>query len=237
MTGPAAELKEYWIGIGDIHEDVSMLARIPGLSGARGVIVSGDLTTAGGVARARRVLEALRACNPVVYAQIGNMDTAEVTGYLEGEGVNIHRRALRLAEAGESPDGRLPEIGMMGLGYSSPTPFKTPSEAPDAVLGAWLDETWREAKAFERLLLVSHDPPFGTEADMIGKGAHVGSEAVRNFVEKVQPDVCLTGHIHESRVCTRLGRTVLVNPGPLASGGYALLWREADGLKASLEKM
>ena len=41
--------------MGDIHDDVSMLGRIPDLAAAAGVIVSGDLTIKGGAAAARRV--------------------------------------------------------------------------------------------------------------------------------------------------------------------------------------
>ena len=43
--------------------------------------------------------------------------------------------------------------------------------------------------------------------------AHVGSTAVREVIEDVQPILSLHGHIHESRAAVRIGRTLAVNPG------------------------
>jgi hypothetical protein len=48
----------------------------------------------------------------------------------------------------------------------------------------------------------------------------VGSRAVRRFIEQYQPLLCLTGHIHEAAGMDRIGRTVIVNPGPIARGGF-----------------
>lgn len=72
-------------------------------------------------------------------------------------------------------------------------------------------------------MLAVHTPPKGSLCDRLGNGAHVGSPAVRAFIEAVQPDVCLCGHIHESRAVDRIGRTVVVNPGALGAGGYAVV--------------
>jgi Icc-related predicted phosphoesterase len=128
----------------------------------------------------------------------------------------------------------LPEIGIMGVGGSTPTPFSTPSEYEDEQIGAWLEQTYAAAQSFPLLVLVSHTPPYDTGADRIGSGAHVGSRAVRAFIERAQPDVCVTGHIHESRALDRLGKTVFVNPGAFGAGGYARLTRSAAGLDVAL---
>ena len=47
----------------------------------------------------------------------------------------------------------------------------------------------------------------------------VGSHAIRESIEEVQPVVALCGHIHESRATSKLGRTVVVNPGSQYPGG------------------
>lgn len=219
MTTP----RPYWIGIGDVHGHTANLRRIPEMPGAAGVIVSGDLTIKGGVDAAREVTRAIAQVNPHILAQIGNMDYAPVQSWLDGQGMGIHARAVELA----------PGLGLMGVGWSGPTPFGTPSEAPDEQLGRWLDQTFEQAKRFPHLVLVSHTPPHGTAADVVGHGAHVGSPAVRAFIERTQPEVCLTGHIHESRSVDRIGRTLVVNPGDLASGGYVLI--AYDGEKATAE--
>ena len=70
-------------------------------------------------------------------------------------------------------------------------------------------------------VLVTHQPPRETIADRVHGGAHVGSRAVRAFIERHRPAVCFTGHIHEGRGVDSIGPTKVVNPGP-ARGGYAL---------------
>lgn len=210
--GNTVKYDKYWIGIGDIHGDPGNVARIPGVAEAAGVVVSGDLTTHGGVDAARRVIDAVRRANPVVLAQIGNMDTAAVGRWLEDEGLSIHGQARELA----------PGVGLVGVGCSSPTPFGTPSEVPDERLGELLEQALARAGQWDATLLVAHDPPHGTTTDLVGT-RHVGSRAVRAFVERVQPDVCLSGHIHESRALDFVGRTAVVNPGMLAQGGYAVI--------------
>lgn len=63
-----------------------------------------------------------------------------------------------------------------------------------------------------------HAPPFGTSLDVLLSGEHIGSTAVRKFIEKTQPRLTLHGHIHESpqvtgEVIDRIGKTVCVNQG------------------------
>jgi len=214
----------YWIGIGDIHDDVAVLSRLPGLSGAAGGIISGDLTIRGGVASAKRVIEAVRGHNPVLMAQIGNMDKAEIDDYLTGEGINIH------ATGRVTPEG----VGFFGCGWSTPTPFGTPSEAGEERIAAWLDAAYAAVAHCSRLVMVCHTPPFDTAADVVGSGTHVGSAVVRAFIERVQPDVCLTGHIHEARALDAIGRTTIINPGALAQGGFARLELGPEGMTAAL---
>lgn len=73
-----------------------------------------------------------------------------------------------------------------------------------------------------------HAPPYGTELDLIEVGKsryqglpldpHVGSTAIRRFIEAEQPPLTLHGHVHLSYKLsgqrqTRLGRTICLNPG------------------------
>jgi Icc-related predicted phosphoesterase len=214
----------FWIGIGDIHEQPLNIRFIPELSKAAGVIVSGDLTNRGRKASAEKTLSEIRRINPVVYAQIGNMDFKEVDDYLEEQGVNIHARGLDLGHG----------VGIMGVGYSNPTPFGTPSEVPDDQIALWLDQAHEQIRNLPHLLLVAHNPPFGTATDKVRGGVSVGSRAVRKFIERVQPEVCLTGHIHEAKAVDAIGRTVIINPGQLVGGGYALIRLTDNGLEADL---
>lgn len=211
----------YWIAFGDIHDDLSRLDDITELPGAAGVIVTGDITFAGGIRQAEKALGAIAGKTPALLAQIGNMDKAEITGWLEEKGWNLHRRAKILC----------PGVIAFGAGCSSFTPFNTPSEHPEETLLEWMEEAYEEAlrlareSAFSetRLAFVSHSPPLASNCDRLGDGTPVGSAAVREFIEKRQPDLCLCGHIHESRAEDHIGRTHVINPGALVAGGYVLL--------------
>jgi Icc-related predicted phosphoesterase len=48
--------EKFWIGFGDIHEDLSLVVEIPDLADANGVIISGDITNRGGIRRASEFL-------------------------------------------------------------------------------------------------------------------------------------------------------------------------------------
>jgi len=215
---------KFWIGIGDIHEDISLLNDIPGLTDAAGIIISGDITNRGGRRRANQLLKSVSAINSNIYAQIGNMDRAEITDYLDEKGWNIHAKGKQLAE----------DIGIMGVGYSTPTPFRTPSEVPDAMLGKWLSIGYEQIKHLPKLILVAHDPPFGSKAAELPSGENVGNKSVLEFIRRVQPDICITGHIHEADSEDYIGKTKVINPGMLCMGGYALVQLKEDKLEAKL---
>ncbi|MDY7001940.1 MAG: metallophosphoesterase [Thermodesulfobacteriota bacterium] len=217
----------FWIGFGDIHDDAAKAREIPGLNRAEAVIISGDLTTHGGPAQAKAVLGTVADVNPKIWAQIGNMDRPEIESLLEDRGMNIHVKGFELA----------PGIGIMGVGTSSPTPFGTPSEYPDTQLAAWLARAYERVRDFERLLLVAHDPPRGTKTDRLPSGQHVGSLAVREFIERVQPEICLTGHIHEAKAEDFIGRTKVINPGMLSQGGYVVIGLKDNELVAELRTL
>ena len=227
----------YWIVFGDVHDDLSGLGGIPELAGAEGIIVTGDITFAGGVKKAEKVMEAIAASVPRVYAQVGNMDKPEVTGWLEERGWNLHAKGRTL----------FPGVVAVGVGTSPPTPFNTPGEYPEEQLMEWMEAGLAEGKkllagqeslfpdAGERIVLVSHAPPYGTACDRLGNGTPVGSSAVREFIEKHRPALCLCGHIHESRGTDYLGAAHILNPGPLSEGGYVILSLEGADRAAQLK--
>lgn len=47
-------------------------------------------------------------------------------------------------------------------------------------------------------IYVFHAPPYNTKLDMISPAIHIGSSAIRTFIEEHQPLLTLHGHIHES---------------------------------------
>ena len=232
MTGTATP-SPYWLAFGDIHDDLSRFASFPDLHGTSGVLVTGDMTLAGGAAQALRVLEPIARAVPALFAQIGNMDKHDVNNMLDEKDWNLHARAREL----------FPGVYALGVGASPPTPFNTPSEYAEERLAEWMEEARAEAGCLAaaagvnapRLVLIAHAPPYASACDRLRSGAPVGSTAVRDFIEKYQPDICICGHIHESRAHDRIGTTEVINPGDFGSGGYAVLrYAEDTGLSAEL---
>ncbi len=71
----------------------------------------------------------------------------------------------------------------------------------------------------KKTIFVIHAPPWNTNLDMVyPDGSHIGSKAVREFIEREQPMLTLHGHAHESYEITGqfkevVGKTVSINPG------------------------
>ena len=217
----------HFIAFGDVHESTGLIRAIPGLAEADGVIITGDITNRGGFDAIDRVFRAVAAVNPRIHAQPGNMDTDAVQTYLAERDADIHLRVRELA----------PGLGLMGVGLSTPTPFGTPGEVSESTLGRWLDETYLLAKGFDHLICAIHEPPINTGLDKLGNGQHVGSPGVRAFIERVQPALVVTGHIHEATGADRIGRTPVVNPGMLAGGGFVRINFDGRTVTAELARI
>jgi len=215
---------KFWIAFGDIHEDLTLLDDVPNLAAADGVIISGDITNRGGTQRASELLNNIFKINPNIYALIGNMDRSEITSYLDEKGWNIHATGRQIAEG----------VGIMGVGYSTPTPFMTPSEVTDEKLGQWLSKGYEQVKHLPKLILVAHDPPFGSKTARLPNGENVGNQSVLEFIKRKQPEICITGHIHEADTEDFIGRTKVINPGMFCYGGYVLIQLNESELEAKL---
>ncbi len=103
-----------------------------------------------------------------------------------------------------------------GLGYSNPTPFDTPGEYSEAEL----NEQLQKFAALKPLILICHCPPRNTSLDRVRENVHAGSSAVREFIERYQPEYFFCGHIHEAAgVEEQIGTTKCCNVG---KRGYLL---------------
>jgi len=84
-----------------------------------------------------------------------------------------------------------------------------------------------------RTVYVTHSPPRDTACDVIATRQHVGSRAIRAFIEARQPRLVLSGHIHESpRVSGAwrdvVGHTPVVNPGQFGGPRLAGVWFDPE---------
>lgn len=101
-------------------------------------------------------------------------------------------------------------LRIFGLGYGiPPTPFGDWScDLSEAAAEAHL------ARCAAADILVLHSPPKGV-ADRTSSGASVGSVALREAIERLQPTLVFCGHIHDSwGQSGTIGRSRVVNLGP-----------------------
>jgi Icc-related predicted phosphoesterase len=145
------------------------------------------------------------------------IQASQAVQYVEGQRVRINERHE-----------------MVTTGYSNVTPWKTEREVSEGELAARLDKMWASVEDPSNTLAVIHVPPVGTALDVapelgpelnlkMGSGGltmtHVGSTAVRSWIEEKQPLCGLFGHVHEAKAAETLGRTVCLNPGSEYTSG------------------
>lgn len=102
-------------------------------------------------------------------------------------------------------------ISFFGLGGAIPeTPFGSWSwDHSEAAARDWLNA------APSGCVLVSHSPPRGI-LDRDSQGRSLGSVAVREAIDRLQPRLVVCGHIHASAGrWEKLGVTTVVNAGPI----------------------
>jgi Icc-related predicted phosphoesterase len=186
----------------DIHTDWKRLDQLLDIE-ADAYFCAGDVVSwARGLPDAGRLL-ARRAER--MYVLPGNHESTDDIARLCAEfGLhNFHGQSITL-------DG----VTIAGLGYSSPTPFKTPGEYTEAQMAAEL------AKLPPAQVLICHAPPKNTPLDRAGEKQHFGSTAVAEYIAQTNPAYFFCGHIHEAEgVEQRIGGTLGVNVG---KKGYLL---------------
>ena len=160
---------------------------------------AGDLANWGrGLEKAARILATRRE---KVWLLPGNHESdSAMKTFCEKHGFrDLHDASIELAG-----------YQIAGLGCSNPTPFNTPGEYSEEQLA----ERLAPFSTLKPLILICHCPPKDTVLDEAGRGQHYGSSAVRDFIDKQQPDYFFCGHIHEAAgVHVTLGRTEAWNVG------------------------
>ncbi|MEM5805363.1 MAG: metallophosphoesterase [Candidatus Aenigmatarchaeota archaeon] len=205
--------------ISDIHNDIenllTYLDKIT-LLDFDVIICPGDLTDIiipKGFSRteiAKIIINELKILKKPLLMVPGNMD-AEIISLLEEEDISLHGRGKVINN-----------VGFYGYGGAK-TPFNTPLEVTEEELKKGLEKAYNEVKNSEIKVQVTHMPPIGTNLDKIVSGAHVGSQAIRDFIEKHKPEVAISAHIHEAKGIDRLNDTILINSGRFPEGNCGLI--------------
>ncbi|MGH3405849.1 MAG: metallophosphoesterase family protein, partial [Streptosporangiaceae bacterium] len=121
-----------------------------------------------------------------------------------------------------------PGMEMLSTGYTNHTPWDTHREYSEDQIRAHLKHMTGQLSRPETAIFNIHVPPYNSRLDtapLLGQDlkvrtsagaqmtAPVGSVAVREVIEEVQPLLGLHGHIHESGGQVMIGRTTAINVG------------------------
>lgn len=135
-------------------------------------------------------------------------------------------------------DDRVVRVGpheMISCAFANTTPWNSPREESE-------DDLYRRIRALAdqledppNAIFNLHAPPHASGLDTANEmnpdltlryvGGQpnpipVGSTAVRQLIEEVQPLIALHGHIHESRGTAQIGRTLAINTGSEYNSGH-----------------
>lgn len=131
----------------------------------------------------------------------------------------------------QNGDGKVLEFlgyEVLSLAAAIQSPFNYPRDVSEEELGQKIETLAAQVKDMSKCIFNIHIPPYDTDCDIgvvykedltpvIDSGElamdHCGSTALRAAIEKYQPLLCLSGHIHESRGASNIGRTLCINPG------------------------
>lgn len=171
------------------------------------------------------------------YISPGNDDLFDVDPVLNSSHyvINPEERVVTL-------DG---EHEMITLGYTSHTPWNSPREVDEEVLGKKIERMTQDVKNMKSAIFNIHIPPADTlidKAPMVDSDLRVviksgqvqmtsaGSSTCRTAIETYQPMLGIHGHVHESKGIVKIGRTLCVNPGSeYAEGILRGFLAEIDG--------
>ncbi len=187
----------------DLHWTGRQPLQLPDLTRVHLVLLGGDIAHFRGPRVVRQVVDQIQKKGPRVLAVCGNCDLPESEAYLAQAGIGLDQKAVELD-------------GLTVAGLSAGLPFGgCPYERTE---NEYLEACRHLPSSYPNpSILVSHQPPFNTACDCT-RGQHVGSRAIRDYILKAQPDLVLSGHIHESIGTDELGTSRLANPGPWAAG-------------------
>jgi Icc-related predicted phosphoesterase len=214
--------------LSDLHGSHTALHQILDDAGpADLVVLAGDLTHFGEPADAETIVRLAGQHGGRVLAVAGNCDSRAIDRRMDELGVGLMRSAV--VHDGVAFYGLSAMPIWMGTMYEMSEDDL--AEALRIGLGSLSD---RFDGRFE--VLVSHPPPRACSLDRTNRGEHVGSTAVREWIDRVEPSLVVSGHIHEGRGRETIGRTQVVNCGPAFDGCYAIVTLD-DTISVELRKV
>lgn len=198
------------LAISDIHGDTERVRKLSYLIEKKDpevIVIAGDLTRFGPKSAADKVIKELEKHGKRILAISGNGDTVEIEELLDQKKINLANKNVNV----DSVDF---------IGFSGPRAI--PIGFNSVVMQYEPVDKRIKYSHFKKKVVVSHIPPLNTK-DKVFSGQNVGSEFLRDVINDTQPDLVITGHVHEDKGVYKVGKTVVVNTGALCEGYGAFI--------------
>jgi len=247
---------DMFLALADIHGRTDLLGRILQENARiKGIFVAGDVTNFGREKDAEKVLSVFAELTPdaTLFFVGGNCDTVAAKRFYEKHPGYLEQRCTTYDIRGNADEDQATTVRIIGCGGGLLHTGLTPFEVRDEELGLGLQRAYadcaqeqqeqQEQREHERasssaaprpLIVLTHTPPRDTFADLRSM-KHLGSQSFAALLYEYEPLLWICGHIHEGRSIQWEGRTLVINPGPVALGSYAILGIEQkpQGLSAA----
>ncbi len=138
--------------------------------------------------------------------------------------------AKELSKKAESLDFRkatLDSIIIIGVGGSLRTPFSTVNEYTETQYASILD------KLGTAEILLTHNPPYGY-FDFV-RNTHTGSKAILEYINRTQPWLVFSGHIHNLQGSINIGKSLLIKLGAASEGDYATIELSKEHMQPNIK--
>ena len=209
------------LAISDVHgeENENLYTYLNNHEEIELVIILGDITDFGPLDFVGTFIEKVADCGVDVIAIPGNCDPKGICNAINEVSFCLHNNIIAYGDA-----------ILFGYGGSNETPFNTPGEIQDNKIYGDVYELLANYeyvyndKVPKVKKLVTHAPPYNTEADKLESGDHVGSAGILKSIHEFEPQINICGHIHEAKSLSKIGITTdVANPGMLKDNGAVLI--------------
>ena len=224
--------------ISDLHAKNDVLDKMDAqFKEADAVLFAGDFAECFKPETGADALYNLCLKHDTIFSVLGNCDSPDFVEILEEKDVSVQKSLV-------FHDG----LAFAGSGGATIFTGKTEFEREeddilsdfDIVLNACNESG--DKSLWNKVILISHNPPKNTICDAVNPELHVGSQKFADFILENQPLAVITGHVHEGKGVEKIGNTIVINPGALMEGNYAWLEVKKSGdswtvVSASLESV
>ncbi|MEM4650167.1 MAG: metallophosphoesterase [Candidatus Bathyarchaeia archaeon] len=165
------------LAFADIHgslESTEKIIKLTSIINVDAILIAGDIAI-NDLNLAKKILMKIESSfsKPIFFVP-GNMDSRSLTFFKSDKIKSVHGSCETI--------GDFSIIGVGGAVSFLSTPFELTEKEIELKLNEAL-------KAYKRgsLILLSHAPPKNTKLDKVGINLHVGSNAIRKFIEERRP--------------------------------------------------